>query len=120
MATLHHQIGEMSTALVADAARVDRKPRPSKAISVQKPRRTRSVFMRLTEEEYARLKHLAGDIKINVYARYALLKESRVLEELLALRMIVLNLSDAGRERVVQVKQQADAEKVKAAMELVK
>lgn len=125
---LHHPNGIMSERSIADAESIDPKRATSHAIRPTTNRRTRSVFTRLTEAEYARIEQQAGELKVNVYARYVLLKESNVqllseeyvqmlLEELLALRMIVLNLHGKGPECVMSVKQQADQAKVQAAKE---
>ena len=62
-------------------------------------RRTRSIGTKVTPDEYARMRTLAGDQPVSEWVRAALLKEadaspadSIVLAELLALRTILLNL----------------------------
>jgi len=62
-------------------------------------RRTKSISTKVTPEEYARLAALAGEDTISEWARRVLLRahaptttEAALLEELLAMRSIVLNL----------------------------
>ncbi len=62
-------------------------------------RRTKSISTKVTPEEYARLAALAGGETISEWARSVLLRahvptttEAALLEELLALRSILLNL----------------------------
>ena len=61
--------------------------------------RTKSISTKVTDEEYARFEALAGEQTISEWARDVLLKatkpnagEQAVLAEVLALRMILLNL----------------------------
>ena len=61
--------------------------------------RTKSISTKVTDEEYAQFEALAGEQTISEWARDVLLKaakpnagEQTVLAEVLALRMILLNL----------------------------
>ena len=61
--------------------------------------RTKSISTKVTDEEYAQFETLAGEQTISEWARDVLLKaakpnagEQTVLAEVLALRMILLNL----------------------------
>jgi len=69
--------------------------------------RTKSISTKVTEEEYAQVEALASDQTISEWVRDALLKaaepspaEQTIVEELLALRMILINIlfSFANRE----------------------
>jgi hypothetical protein len=62
-------------------------------------RRTKSIGTKVTPDEYARIRALAGEQPVSEWVRAALLKatdaspaDSLVLAELLALRTILLNL----------------------------
>jgi hypothetical protein len=69
--------------------------------------RTKSISTKVTEEEYAQFEAFAGAVTISEWAREVLLKASKpspsdqtIVAELLALRMILLNVlfSIANRE----------------------
>ena len=93
--------------------------------------RSKSISTKVTEEEYAQFETLAGDQTISEWVRDALLKtakpspaEQTIVEELLALRMILMNIlfSIANREQLTStamddIIKQADAAKLGKAME---
>ena len=93
--------------------------------------RTKSISTKVTEEEYALFEALAGDQTISEWARDALLKaakpslaEQTIVAELLALRMILMNIlfTIANREPLTSTAmddliKRADAGKLAKAME---
>jgi hypothetical protein len=93
--------------------------------------RSKSISTKVTEEEYAQLETLAGDQTISEWVRDALLKaakpspaEQTVVAELLALRMILMNILFiiANREPLTStamddIIKRADASKLAKAME---
>lgn len=93
--------------------------------------RSKSISSKVTEEEYAQFEVLAGDQTISEWAREALLKaaepspaEQTIVAELLALRMILMNIlfSIANREPLTsmamdEIIKRADAAKLAKAME---
>ena len=93
--------------------------------------RTKSISTKVTEEEYAHFEILAGDQTISEWVREVLLKaaepspgEQTIVAELLALRMILMNIlfSIANREQLTStamhdIIKQADAAKLGKAME---
>jgi hypothetical protein len=93
--------------------------------------RTRSISTKVTEEEYAQFEALAGDRTISEWVRDALLKaakpspaEQTIVAELLALRMILMNIlfTIANREPLTStamddIIKRADASKLVKAME---
>jgi len=95
--------------------------------------RTKSISTKVTEEEYAKFEALAGDQTISEWARKTLLRgakpspaEQTVVAELLALRMILINIlfTIASREPLTStamddIIKRADASKLAKAMELL-
>lgn len=93
--------------------------------------RSKSISTKVTEEEYAHFEVLAGDQTISEWVREVLLKavvpspaEQTIVAELLALRMILMNIlfSIANREQLTStamddIIKQADAAKLGKAME---
>ncbi|MGC2832207.1 MAG: hypothetical protein WB994_21405 [Candidatus Acidiferrum sp.] len=93
--------------------------------------RTKSISSKVTEEEYAQFEALAGDQTISEWARETLLKAAKpspadqtIVAELLALRMILLNIlfSIANRETLTgtamdDIIKRADAGKLAKALE---
>ena len=93
--------------------------------------RSKSISTKVTEEEYAQFETLAGDQTISEWVRDALLKatkpspaEQTIVAELLALRMILMNIlfSIANREPLTStamddIIQRADACKSAKALE---
>jgi len=93
--------------------------------------RSKSISTKVTEEEYAQLETLAGDQTISEWVRDALLKaakpspaEQTVVAELLALRVILMNILFiiANREPLTStamddIIKRADASKLAKAME---
>jgi len=93
--------------------------------------RSKSISTKVTEEEYAQFEALAGDQTISEWVRDALLKaaepspaEQTIVAELLALRMILMNIlfSIANREQLTStamddIIKRADASKLAKAME---
>ena len=93
--------------------------------------RSKSISTKVTEEEYAQFEVLAGDQTISQWVREVLLKaaepspaEQTIVAELLALRMILMNIlfSIANREQLTStamddIIKQADAAKLGKAME---
>jgi hypothetical protein len=93
--------------------------------------RSKSISTKVTEEEYAQFETLAGDQTISEWVRDALLKaakpspaEQTIVAELLALRMILMNIlfSIANREPLTSTAmddfiQRADASKSAMALE---
>lgn len=93
--------------------------------------RTKSISTKVTEEEYAQFETLAGDQTISEWVRDALLKaakpspvEQTIVAELLALRMILMNIlfTIANREPLTStamddIIRRADASKLAKAME---
>lgn len=93
--------------------------------------RSKSISTKVTEEEYAQFELLAGDQTISEWVREALLKaaepspaEQTIVAELLALRMILMNIlfSIANREQLTStamddIIKRADAVKLGKAME---
>jgi hypothetical protein len=91
--------------------------------------RTKSISTKVTDEEYAQFETLAGEQTISEWAREVLLKttkpnagEQTVVAEVLALRMILLNLHFAvsqGRtltaEEMQQLIERADQNKLSKA-----
>jgi hypothetical protein len=93
--------------------------------------RSKSISTKVTEEEYAQLETLAGDQTISEWVRDALLKaakpspaEQTIVAELLALRMILMNilfiianrepLTSASMDDIIE---RADASKLPMALE---
>jgi hypothetical protein len=97
---------------------------------MSKPR-TKSISTKVTEEEYAQFEALAGTQTISEWARAALLRASKpspsdqtIVAELLALRMILVNVlfSIANREPLTSEDMQdminrADASKLEKALD---
>jgi hypothetical protein len=93
--------------------------------------RSKSISTKVTEEEYVQFEALAGDQTISEWARDALFKaakssraEQTIVAELLALRMILLNIlfTIANREPLTttamdDIIKRADAGKLAKAME---
>ena len=93
--------------------------------------RSKSISTKVTEEEYVQLETLAGDQTSSEWVRDALLKaakpspaEQTIVEELLALRMILINIlfSIANREALTgaamdDIIKHADAGKLAKAMD---
>ncbi len=93
--------------------------------------RSKSISTKVTEEEYAQFEALAGDQTISEWTRDALLKaakptpaEQTIVAELLALRMILMNIlfTIASREQLTstdmdEIIKRADAGKLAKAME---
>lgn len=93
--------------------------------------RSKSISTKVTEEEYAQFEVLAGDQTMSEWVRELLLKaaepspaEQTIVAELLALRMILMNIlfSIANREQLTStamddIIKRADASKVAKAME---
>jgi hypothetical protein len=93
--------------------------------------RTKSISTKVTEEEYAQFEILAGDQTISEWVRDALLKAAKpspaeqiIVAELLALRMILMNIlfTIANREPLTntamdEIIRRADAGKLAKAME---
>jgi hypothetical protein len=93
--------------------------------------RTKSISTKVTEKEYAQFEALAGDQTISEWARDALLQaakpspaEQTIVAELLALRMILMNIlfTIANREPLTStamddIIKRADAGKLAKAME---
>ncbi len=93
--------------------------------------RSKSISTKVTEEEYAQFETLAGDQTISEWVRDALLKaakpspaEQTIVAELLALRMILMNIlfTIANREPLTStamddIIQRADASKSAKALE---
>ena len=93
--------------------------------------RTKSISTKVTGEEYAQFEALAGDQTISEWVRDALLKaakpspaEQTIVAELLALRMILMNIlfSIANREPLTStamddIIERADAGKLAKATE---
>jgi hypothetical protein len=93
--------------------------------------RTKSISTKVTEEEYVQFEALAGDQTISEWVRDALLKaakpspaEQTIVAELLALRMILMNIlfTIANREPLTNtamddIINRADAGKLAKAME---
>src|SRR5271157_5780696 len=93
--------------------------------------RSKSVSTKVTEEEYAQFETLAGDQTISEWVRDALLKaakpspaEQTIVAELLALRMILVNIlfAIANRESLTSaamddIIRRADASKLAKALE---
>jgi hypothetical protein len=93
--------------------------------------RTKSISTKVTEEEYAEFEVLAGDQTISAWVRECLLKaakpspaEQTIVAELLALRMILMNIlfSIANREALTStamddIINRADAGKLTKAIE---
>lgn len=94
--------------------------------------RTKSVTTKVTEREYARLEELAGasDVNLSEWVRGRLLRadplggEGDVLGELLALRMILINLlfslgkgEPMGLQAMKELIEKADGDKGKRLME---
>jgi len=93
--------------------------------------RTKSISTKVTEGEYAQFESLVGDQTISEWVRDALLKaakpspaEQTIVEELLALRMILINIlfSIVNREALTgaamdDIINRADAAKSAKAME---
>jgi len=93
--------------------------------------RTKSISTKVTQDEYAQFESLAGDQTISEWVRDALLKaakpspaEQTIVEELLALRMILINIlfSIVNREALTgaamdDIINRADAAKLAKAME---
>lgn len=93
--------------------------------------RNKSISTKVTDEEYARFEALAGEQTISEWTRDALLKtadpspaDQTIVAELLALRMILLNLlfSLANHQSVTEDEMQdvirrADARKLAKALE---
>jgi len=93
--------------------------------------RTKSISTKVTGEEYAQFETLAGDQTISEWARETLLRsakpspaEQTIVAELLALRMILMNIlfSIANREPVTStamddIIKRADAGKLAKAVE---
>jgi len=91
--------------------------------------RTKSISTKVTDEEYAHFEALAGEQTISEWARDVLLKatkpnagEQTVLAELLALRMILLNMHFAvsqgqalTAEEMQQLIERADQNKLSKA-----
>ncbi len=93
--------------------------------------RSKSISTKVTEEEYAQFEVLAGDQTISEWVREVLLKaaepspaEQTIVAELMALRMILMNIlfSIANREQLTSaamddIIKRADASKLAKAME---
>jgi hypothetical protein len=93
--------------------------------------RTKSISTKVTEEEYEQFEALAGEQTISEWVRHALLKatkpspaEQTIVAELLALRMILMNIlfTIANREPLTStamddIIKQADAGKLAKATE---
>jgi len=93
--------------------------------------RSKSISTKVTEEEYAQFETLAGNQTISEWVRDALLKaakpspaEQTIVAELLALRMILMNIlfTIANREPLTStamddIIRRADASKLAKAME---
>jgi hypothetical protein len=93
--------------------------------------RTKSISTKVTEEEYAHFEILAGDQTISEWVRETLLKavepspaELTIVAELLALRMILMNIlfTTANREQLTStamddIIKRADAGKLAKAMD---
>jgi len=93
--------------------------------------RSKSISTKVTEAEYAQFEVLAGDRTISEWVREVLLKaaepspaEQTILAELLALRLILMNIlfSIANREQLTSMAmgdiiKRADASKLAKAME---
>jgi hypothetical protein len=93
--------------------------------------RSKSISTKVTEEEYTQFEILAGDQTISEWVRDALLKaakpspaEQTIVAELLALRMILMNIlfTIANREPLTSMAMddiiiRADASKLAKAME---
>ena len=93
--------------------------------------RSKSISTKVTEEEYAQFETLAGDQTISEWVRDALLKaakpspgEQTIVAELLALRMILINIlfNIANREPLTStamddIIRRADASKLAKALE---
>jgi len=93
--------------------------------------RSKSISTKVTEEEYAQFETLAGDQTISEWVRDALLKAARpspaeqtIVAELLALRMILMNIlfTIANREPLTSMAmddiiERADASKLAKALE---
>lgn len=93
--------------------------------------RSKSISTKVTEEEYAQFETLAGDQTISEWVRDALLKaakpspaEQTIVAELLALRMILMNIlfTIANREPLTgtamdDIINRADASKTAKALE---
>jgi predicted secreted protein len=92
--------------------------------------RTKCISTRVTDEEYARLEALAGETSLSACVRAAVVKaatppaESILLAEILALRVILLNLDYATnqgerytRETMRALIDRADQEKHQHALE---
>jgi hypothetical protein len=93
--------------------------------------RSKSISTKVTEEEYAQFETLAGDQTMSEWVRDALLKAARpspaeqtIVAELLALRMILMNIlfTIANREPLTttamdDIIQRADASKSAKALE---
>jgi len=93
--------------------------------------RSKSISTKVTEEEYAQFEILAGDQTISEWVRDALLKatkqspaEQTIVAELLALRMILMNIlfTIANREPLTSTSmddiiKRADASKLAKALE---
>jgi hypothetical protein len=93
--------------------------------------RSKSISTKVTEEEYAQFEVLAGDQTISEWVREVLLRaaepspaEQTIVAELLALRMILMNIlfSIANREQLTStamddIIKRADASKLTKAME---
>jgi len=94
--------------------------------------RSKSISTKVTEEEYAQFEVLAGDPTISEWVRDVLLKaaepspaEQTIVAELLAMRMILMNILFSiatNREQLIstamdEIIKQADATKLGKAME---
>jgi|SRR5271157_2187751 len=93
--------------------------------------RSKSISTKVTEEEYSQFEALAGDQTISEWVRDVLLKAARpspaeqtIMAELLALRMILMNIlfTIANREPLTSttmddIIQRADASKSAMALE---
>jgi hypothetical protein len=93
--------------------------------------RSKSISTKVTEEEYAQFEVLAGDQTISEWVREVLMKaaepspaEQTIVAELMALRMILMNIlfSIANQEQLTSVAmddiiKRADASKLAKAME---
>ena len=93
--------------------------------------RSKSISTKVTEEEYAKFESLAGNQTISEWVRDALLKaakpspvEQTIVAELLALRMILMNIlfTIANREPLTStamddIISRADASKLAMALE---
>ena len=93
--------------------------------------RSKSISTKVTEEEYAHFEALAGDQTISEWTRDALLKAAKpspaeltIVAELLALRMILMNIlfTIANREQLTStamddIIKRADASKLAKAMD---